>query len=113
MIGKFDFPSRMLASERTRKSPLEFRREAHTRGLHALHTLTTTTDPLEKETAFIELREAVENETSSISLSDLAGGEFDLCSIEWKWRLLEELTLDPTPAWCEAAQAMWRWTSEF
>ena len=88
-----------------RNAPLELRREAHRRGLAALESLQVTTDPLAKEQAFVELREAVEMESSiASSIADL-----DLYSIEWKWRLLEELSHDVSVVWAETAVALWRW----
>lgn len=98
----------MLVRPQTSLTP---KKELHSRALSALSLLTTTIDPLEREKAFLELREAVEKETSLISQSDLDTGVFDLYSIEWKWRLLSELSHDLSPAWAEAALAIYRWTA--
>jgi hypothetical protein len=99
--------------ELKRKTVQDARRNAHLLGLVALQSLLSITDPLEKEEAFSKLRESIYMETSTISSEDLDRGDFDLYSIEWKWRLLDELHFEISPAWVETAVAQWRWSGEF
>jgi hypothetical protein len=99
----------MLTPTRT---VIPLKHQLQSQALAALRLLTTTTDPIEREKAFVTIRDVVENETSLISHLDLDSGVFDLYSIEWKWRLLSELSHDVSSGWAEAALSIYRWTAD-
>ncbi len=85
-------------------------KDIHKRGLAALQLLNTSEDLIEKESAFIELRDSVYSEISTITDSELASGTFDLCEIEWKCRMLEELSFSLPAEWSAVNLALWKWS---
>ncbi len=99
-----------MHGSKERKSAIDHRNDAHLLGLSALQTLNTATDLVVKEDAMRVLRESIEKETSLISYEEIDKGDFDFDLIEWKWRLLEELSYESSAAWFETATTLWRWS---